>query len=134
MSSHAKTSFLVISDTHDLNLETSPDSLAFRKPTPQADVLLHCGDLTANGSIESHQKFIKMLLSMPAELKLVIAGIHDVDLNRAFFTQQGGEVAHHEQALALWHAPSTLDAGRSSIRLMKTGLISPEPLLGVRTW
>lgn len=118
MSSHSRTSFLVISDTHDLELETFSDKLAFRKPTPPVDVLLHCGDLTANGSIESHQKVIKMLLSMPAELKLVIAGNHDVDLDGEFFAQHGGEARHHEQALALRHAPATLAAG---IHLLSEG-------------
>ncbi|GAB7354649.1 hypothetical protein MBLNU459_g5080t1 [Dothideomycetes sp. NU459] len=105
-----KTSFLILSDTHDLDLGTSKD-FAFRSPTPTADVILHCGDLTTNGGLESHQKAIDMLSSMPAELKLVIPGNHDVDLDRDFFNRQGGDPAQHTAALALWRSAATRARG-----------------------
>jgi 3',5'-cyclic AMP phosphodiesterase CpdA len=48
---------------------------------PRVDILLHTGDLTNFGEVKSLRKSIKMLGSIEAELKLVIAGSHDISLN-----------------------------------------------------
>ena len=57
-------------------------------PTPKADVLLHCGDLTQVGGVSSFKKALKMLGSMEADLKLVIAGNHDLELDRKYWDVQ----------------------------------------------
>ena len=69
-----------MSDTHNFEFnDASPQPLT--QPTPRADVLLHCGDLRQVGGISDFQKAIKMLGSIHAELKLVIAGNHDMELD-----------------------------------------------------
>ena len=57
------TNFLVISDTHNLRLDETTDeaSRPLQLPTPKADVLLHCGDLTQVGGVSSFKKALKML-------------------------------------------------------------------------
>ena len=77
-----KTRFLILSDTH--SAVPLPDGaekhIAFRQPLPRADVLLHCGDLTMIGHLHEYEKALAMLESIEAELKLVVAGNHDISL------------------------------------------------------
>ena len=80
MSLTVVTRFIVMSETHDFGFyDTSPQPLTH--PTPRADVLLHYGDLTQVGGISGFKKAITMLGSINAELKLVIAGNHDMELD-----------------------------------------------------
>ena len=76
-----------MSDTHDL-LPSSETS--FRQPTEEVDVILHCGDLTEIGTPASIEAGIKMLGSLKAELKLLIAGNHEVSLDR-FLVETGSQ-------------------------------------------
>ncbi|KAF2083398.1 Metallo-dependent phosphatase [Saccharata proteae CBS 121410] len=93
--------FLVIADTHDYDL-THDASSAFRLPAPEGiDVVLHCGDLTENGTHESLTKALALLDSIPAELKLVIAGNHDISLDKDFYLKEGGNESDVEKAVAL---------------------------------
>src|SRR5690348_10884887 len=78
-----RTRFLILSDTHAA-LPTSPTS-PFRSPLPDADVLIHCGDLTMNGSVAQHATAVTLLSSVSAPLKIVIPGNHDVTLDRAYY-------------------------------------------------
>ena len=79
------TTFLVISDTHNFEFaNTAKTSQPLRLPTPKADVLLLCGDLTEVGGVSSFEKAMKMLGSIEAELKIVIAGNHDLELDKAY--------------------------------------------------
>ncbi|KAL8836391.1 MAG: hypothetical protein Q9176_006330 [Flavoplaca citrina] len=78
------TTFLIISDTHNFAFTDFPDSPLYQ-PTPQADVLLHSGDLTSVGGLPSFRKALSMLSSITAELKLVIAGNHDLELDQTFW-------------------------------------------------
>ena len=72
------TSFLIISDTHNFQFgDAEKVSGAFVHPPPKADVLLHCGDITSVGGLPSYERSLRMLGSIAAELKLVIAGNHD---------------------------------------------------------
>ena len=103
MPTSVETKFLVISDTHNLQLEADPRH-AFRAPSPKADVLLHCGDLTENGGYEQHQEAINMLHNIDAELKLVIPGNHEVDLDETFYTSQGGSLGDCLKVKQLWAA------------------------------
>jgi predicted MPP superfamily phosphohydrolase len=80
--SHVKTRILVISDTHSASPDQNAgeNDIAFRPPLPKADVLLHCGDLTMMGLLHEYEKTLDMLESIDADLKLVIAGNHDISL------------------------------------------------------
>jgi len=77
------TRFLVISDTHGLDLQEGSEH-PFRLPLPRVDVLLHCGDLTQCGGQVPFKKALNMLGQVDAELKLIIAGNHDLDLDRNY--------------------------------------------------
>lgn len=77
-----------MSDTHNL-LPSSETS--FCQPTEEVDVILHCGDLTEMGTPASIEAGIKMLGSLKAELKLLIAGNHEVSLGRDFWLKLGGK-------------------------------------------
>jgi len=79
--STALVKFVVISDTHGLDFnEENRASLAL----PAADIILHCGDLTNGGALKGYEKAIAWLLSIDAELGLVIAGNHDLSLDEAY--------------------------------------------------
>lgn len=88
-SSNIATKFLVISDTHNFEFgDPGQGSQPFTLPSPKADVLLHCGDLTQVGGVPSFKKALKMLGSIDAELKLVIPGNHDLELDKTFWEAQ----------------------------------------------
>lgn len=83
------TKFLVISDTHNFQFDDGDgNSQPLQLPTPQADVLLHCGDLTQVGGVSSFKKALKMLGSIDAELRLVIPGNHDLELEKPYSQAQ----------------------------------------------
>jgi Icc-related predicted phosphoesterase len=67
--------FLITSDTHGAWPYTIDD------PAPDTDVLLHCGDLTQMGGLASFEHAMNDIASIDAELKLVIAGNHDLELD-----------------------------------------------------
>jgi predicted MPP superfamily phosphohydrolase len=87
-----QTRVFIISDTHSHS--TRPHILAFnpqcsfRPPFPKADVLLHTGDLTETGTIKENNLALQLLASIPAELKLVIAGNHDLTLDQAYYAAE----------------------------------------------
>lgn len=59
---------VAISDTHGLH----------RKLTiPSGDILVHAGDITRKGELETVDDFAKWLASLPHRHKIVIAGNHD---------------------------------------------------------
>ena len=81
------TIFLILYDTHNIEFPSdkcTTNPLPLHLPTPAADVLLHCGDLTETGKSAYYYQAIDVLSQIPAELKLVIAGNHEVDLDRSF--------------------------------------------------
>ncbi|KAL7931037.1 Metallo-dependent phosphatase-like protein [Trichoderma chlorosporum] len=113
-----KTRILIISDTHSYvpqpqedNSANTEDELAtprdkiyaptgFRCPLPEADVVLHCGDLTKYGRPEELRKTFSMLRKLRAPLKLVIPGNHDLTLDeRYYFERIGGEVREHNEVM-----------------------------------
>ncbi|KAL8729390.1 MAG: hypothetical protein Q9166_004783 [cf. Caloplaca sp. 2 TL-2023] len=81
------TKFLIISDTHNFEFSSTSRS-PLQLPTPKTDVLLHCGDLTQIGGLSDFTRALKMLASIPAELKLIIPGNHDLDLDKAYWDKQ----------------------------------------------
>ncbi|CBX93451.1 similar to ser/Thr protein phosphatase family protein [Plenodomus lingam JN3] len=90
-STRIKTRFLILSDTHSAtpSQNISNEATAFRPPLPQANVILHCGDLTMLGLVEEYEKTLEMLGGMEAELKLVIAGNHDITLDAKYYARKG---------------------------------------------
>lgn len=91
MPSRVKTRFLVLSDTHNAGpaQNAASTSSPFRPPLPKADVLLHCGDLTMVGLMNEYEKTLQMLVDIDAELKLVIAGNHDISLDDEYYARKG---------------------------------------------
>lgn len=91
MASGIKTRFLIISDTHSAtpSQNATDEEASFRPPLPHADVLLHCGDLTMVGYLFEYEKTMEMIENIPATLKLVIAGNHDISLDEPFFERKG---------------------------------------------
>ena len=89
------TRFLIMSDTHDLDISSLPN-------LPRADVVLHCGDITENGDLEGYKQTIKALAALNTELKLVIAGNHDISLDVDFYKSQGGEPEVCDTAYSIW--------------------------------
>lgn len=93
------TKFLVISDTHNFEFDdTARDSQLLRLPTPTADVLLHCGDLTQVGGVSSFKKALKMLGCIDPELKLVIPGNHDLEFDKPYWEAQRDHEGNPEDA------------------------------------
>lgn len=117
-----KTRLLIISDTHTAELASSKKTdQPFREPPPACDVLLHCGDLTGTGKIEEYRTTLSMLHSIPAELKLVIAGNHDLSLDREWWLNnpRGRHIADcghrpdsdYDTARELWTGEEAREAG-----------------------
>ncbi|CAJ2508287.1 Uu.00g094730.m01.CDS01 [Anthostomella pinea] len=73
-----RTRFVCISDTHNCTVKL-----------PKGDVLIHCGDLTNQGSFSELSKQVRWLEKADFECKLVIAGNHDLTLDTAFYEQFG---------------------------------------------
>ncbi|KAI6778926.1 rhamnogalacturonate lyase C [Emericellopsis cladophorae] len=109
-SSKIKTRIVILSDTHGAKPKPrtaqDPDSdtelsqnyrivmrlpTGFRHPLPEADVLIHCGDLTKRSRAEEFEATFSMLREAPAKLKLVIAGNHDGALDAKFWDQYADE-------------------------------------------
>ncbi|KAL2797141.1 Metallo-dependent phosphatase-like protein [Aspergillus keveii] len=85
-----KTRLLLLSDTHTLppsppTFQTTP----YRHPLPAAQILLHAGDITKVGLRREHTFILSSLASHPAELKIVIAGNHDITLDEEYYTRLG---------------------------------------------
>ncbi|KAI9655443.1 MAG: hypothetical protein M1831_004858 [Alyxoria varia] len=105
------TRFLILADTHDLQLTSNP-TLPFRHPLPpNIDVVLHCGDLTQNGGLRHHKAALNMLGSLSAELKLVIPGNHEVDMDCTFLKANDADLEHRIQALEIWSGEEAKDMG-----------------------
>ncbi|KAI4637945.1 hypothetical protein J4E83_000763 [Alternaria metachromatica] len=104
--------FLILSDTHGAEL---PETL------PPCDVLLHCGDLTENGTPESISAALQTLGKVEAKLKLVIAGNHDISLDKPYWISQGGTDADAERAEALVSSESSSEASLNGITFLKEG-------------
>ena len=79
------TRFLLISDTHNNNPSCNGKHIPFRHSLPSADVLLHAGDLTMDGGDDNYRHTIAWLATSDAELKIVIAGNHDIDLDAPYY-------------------------------------------------
>lgn len=69
---------------------------------PQVDILIHTGDLTNFGELDALKRCVKMMGSIDAELKLVIAGNHDISLDKTSWVENMSQEeysTYHETAL-----------------------------------
>jgi len=104
--------FLIMSDTHSIEL---PSKL------PECDVLLHCGDLTEDGSPSGIAEALQALSKVRAELKLVIAGNHEISLDKTYYLEQGGTEADVGQAHALMSPEAKSVASKSGLTFLSEG-------------
>ena len=58
---------VIISDTHCIEIDEVPD----------CDILIHCGDLTFEGSEEQIGSALRWLSKLPGQHKILVAGNHD---------------------------------------------------------
>ena len=80
---------LTPADTHNLSADhPAAREWAHNSSDAKPDVLLHCGDLTHVGGVASFKKAINMLRTLDAELKLVIPGNHDLELDKDYWATQ----------------------------------------------
>ncbi|KAH7065558.1 Metallo-dependent phosphatase-like protein [Macrophomina phaseolina] len=94
--------FLIISDTHENEEDDKTErTSAFQPPThlTDIDVVLHCGDLTENGTLAELTKAIDKLAAIRAQLRLFIAGNHEIALDERYYRSQGGDAETHAAAL-----------------------------------
>jgi predicted phosphohydrolase len=103
-----KTRFFLLSDTHG----------KARLPQPLledlcVDVVLHCGDLSECGELQDYRSTISLFASIPAPLKLVIAGNHDLTLDGKFWSKNSSASGTdlQQQARELWTGKEAKDAG-----------------------
>ncbi|KAK4979808.1 hypothetical protein LTR42_000115 [Elasticomyces elasticus] len=99
---------MVISDTH------GAEELPRRNELPKVDILLHCGDLTSRGGLCEYEKTLSLLASVDAELKLVIAGNHDVTLDADYWRARGPEIAGADYSSSTAAAAMKLMKGRKA--------------------
>ncbi|KAK5126500.1 hypothetical protein LTR08_004765 [Meristemomyces frigidus] len=118
----AVTSFLILSDTHNFESETAEDDCPLKHDMPKVDVLLHCGDLTQIGGLSAYKKALRMLEPFDAELKLVIAGNHDISLDGEYWRthlEDDDEPEEHDQAVAIMTGPL---ARKANVTYLTEGL------------
>jgi len=100
------TRMMVISDTHEHPFDSAN--------MPEVDVLIHTGDLTNFGELSSLRDSMEMLANFNAELKLVIAGNHDISLDSICRVDNMAEEEYsqfHKTALEILAGPSAKEAG-----------------------
>lgn len=79
--------FVCISDTHGKHRRIPH--------MPAGDVLLHAGDITNVGQLEQLKDFDEWLKELPYKKKVVIAGNHDVTMDKAHYSQQVNQQRWH---------------------------------------
>jgi hypothetical protein len=124
-----KTRLFIISDTHSRSRHANVSDLySFRPPFPQVDVVLHTGDLTMTGLIDENKAALDLLKQFPAELKLVIAGNHDLTLDREYYLKKNAAIVQSQsdystdypkQAEEIWTGPEAVESG---IRYLTEGI------------
>ena len=104
--------FLILSDTHGAEL---PPNL------PECDVVLHCGDLTEDGSPRSISGALEALSEVRAEFKLVIAGNHEIALDEQYYLSEGGSSADVQAAQQLISPSPASKASESGVNFLSEG-------------
>lgn len=136
MSTTLKTKFLILSDTHGSKPEPEGARSSLTHPFPKADVVIHCGDLSMSGRLGEYEATISVLESIDADLKLVIAGNHDVSLDVYYYLAHKGSAFTRvkdedtvRKARELWAGER---AKRSGIRYLEEGLYTFDLTNGAR--
>ncbi|KAJ4018566.1 hypothetical protein NW752_005685 [Fusarium irregulare] len=109
-----RTRIVCISDTHNCQVKL-----------PKGDVLIHAGDLSNQGSHAELSKTVAWLEKQDFEAKIVIAGNHDITLDREFYAEHGlyfhnKSPQSHDECLRLFtSSPSItyLAHGSANVRL-----------------
>ena len=101
---------MVISDTHGIS------SLPRQAELPKVDILLHCGDLTSRGRLLEYESTLSLLGSIDAELKLVIAGNHDVTLDAEYWQARGPEIEGSDYSSSAAAEAMKLMKGRKAMQ------------------
>lgn len=104
--------FLILSDTHNAEL---PSNL------PARTVLLNCGDLTEDGTPDAMSKVLASLGCIEAELKLVIAGNHEISMDKAYYVAERGSAEDVEKPLALISSNSSSMATKNGVMFLHEG-------------
>ncbi|CAE6941889.1 Mpped1 [Symbiodinium sp. CCMP2592] len=86
--------FVCLSDTHGQHRELS-------SRLPPGDVLLHAGDFSTDGSLEEVLDFAAWIRSLPYAHKLLIAGNHDLPMDKAYRGGKAKQKASHVRAAFL---------------------------------
>jgi hypothetical protein len=81
---------------------------------------MHCGDLTEDGSPASIASALQALGKINAELKLVIAGNHEISLDREYYLSEGGLEADYQKTLSLVSGPES-EAAKNGITYLDEG-------------
>ena len=86
-----------VSDTHSFtdHLELQP-----------GDLLIHCGDFTVRGTREETVKFAEWLTKQPYKHKIVIAGNHELSIDR---------VRYEERLVKFINKPTQLENMKKSL-------------------
>jgi Icc-related predicted phosphoesterase len=126
MEATVKTKIMIISDTHCFQFgDAEKVQGLFKLPLPKVDILLHCGDLTERGGLNAYKGVLNMLGNIEAELKLVIAGNHDLSLDGPYWYPKNcnsdgpGDYTEHEKAVEIMTGSLAKDAG---VTYLKEGL------------
>ncbi|KAL5359653.1 hypothetical protein BJX96DRAFT_164600 [Aspergillus floccosus] len=118
-----KTRLCLLSDTHTFPPSNDNDT-SYRHPLPKADILLHAGDLTKVGRRDEHLAMLAMLRDADAELKIVIAGNHDITLDPEYYASVG----HLRHRYRTDHLAGSPTRRRSSSKDKDTGEEGDGPL------
>ncbi|KAH7152892.1 Metallo-dependent phosphatase-like protein [Dactylonectria macrodidyma] len=117
---YRRTRIVCVSDTHNCTVKL-----------PKGDVLIHAGDLTNQGSYSELSKTVKWLEQADFEAKIVIAGNHDITLDKDFFAEHGlyfhnQNIQSPEECLSLLtSSPSITYLNHESIAMRLTSPSGP---------
>ncbi|KUL90451.1 hypothetical protein ZTR_00218 [Talaromyces verruculosus] len=96
-----KTRIVCVSDTHGY----SPAESGFNLPS--GDVLIHAGDLSNRGTRSELERTFRWIEEADYEVKIVVAGNHDVSLDAEFYAEHGSHF--HGDAAAQATNASSID-------------------------
>jgi Icc-related predicted phosphoesterase len=120
-----KTRIIILSDTHNKKpFDPSATKYAYRSPLPDADLLIHAGDLTGSGKRHEHQAQVEMLTEHPAELKIVIPGNHDITLDQPYYASHQWKHRIPEDPAAIREMYTGPAARSAGVILMEEGVQS----------
>jgi Calcineurin-like phosphoesterase len=82
--------------THRIRIVCVSDTHNSFPKLPSGDILIHAGDLTNQGGYTELLKTVEWLDKADFKLKIIVAGNHDITLDRAFY-EEYGRYFHNQQ-------------------------------------